>query len=150
MIANFLKDKQLQYDILTRKKRMLKENGMWEEMFDRDQNDLFIECCSVTGENFTEKLFETVLNSSVIPAVNPLRLYLSSLEEWSDGMPDYMWWLTLIVFLIAGFIQAYVWLTLLGPVYLMRGSIAQQEKERENILTKQTEKEYEQNLIYRP
>ena len=67
-----------------------------------------------------------------------------------DGMPDYMWWLTLIVFLIAGFIQAYVWLTLLGPVYLMRGSIAQQEKERENILTKQTEKEYEQNLIYRP
>ena len=90
MIANFLKDKQLQYDILTRKKRMLKENGMWEEMFDRDQNDLFIECCSVTGENFTEKLFETVLNSSVIPAVNPLRLYLSSLEEWSDGMPDYI------------------------------------------------------------
>lgn len=67
-----------------------------------------------------------------------------------DGMPDYMWWLTLIVFLIAGFIQAYVWLTILGPVYLMRGSIAQQEKERENILTKQTEKEYEQNLIYRP
>lgn len=90
MIANFLKDKQLQYDILTRKKRMLKENGMWEEMFDRDQNDLFIECCSVTGENFTEKLFETVLNSSVIPAVNPLRLYLNSLEEWSDGMPDYI------------------------------------------------------------
>lgn len=90
MIANFLKDKQLQYDILTRKKRMLNKNGMWEEMFDRDENDLFIECCSVTGENFTEKLFGTVLNSSVVPAVNPLRLYLNSLEEWTDDMPDYI------------------------------------------------------------
>jgi len=90
MIASFLKGKQLQYDILTRKKRMLKENGNWEEMFDRDQNDLYIECCSTTGENFTEKLFETVLNSSVVPAVNPLCLYLKSLEEWNDGMPDYI------------------------------------------------------------
>ena len=90
MIANFLKGKQLQYDILTRKKRMLMENGMWVEMFDRDENDLFIECCSVTGENFTEKLFGTVLNSSVVPAVNPLRLYLNSLDEWTEGMPDYI------------------------------------------------------------
>ena len=90
MIANFLKGKQLQYDILTRKKRMLNKNGKWEEMFDRDENDLFIECCSVTGENFTEKLFGTVLNSSVVPAVNPLRLYLNSLEKWTDDMPDYI------------------------------------------------------------
>lgn len=90
MIADFLKGKQLQYDILTRKKRILKENGKWEEMFDRDENDLFIECCSVTGENFTEKLFVTVLNSSVVPAVNPLRLYLNSLEEWTDDMPDFI------------------------------------------------------------
>ena len=90
MIASFLKGKQLQYDILTRKKRMLNKNGKWEEMFDRDENDLFIECCSVTGENFTEKLFETVLNSSVVPAVNPLRLYLNSLDEWTEGMPDYI------------------------------------------------------------
>lgn len=90
MIASFLKGKQLQYDMLTRKKRMLNKNGKWEEMFDRDENDLFIECCSVTGENFTEKLFETVLNSSVVPAVNPLRLYLNSLEEWTDDMPDYI------------------------------------------------------------
>ena len=72
----------------------------------------------------------------------------------ANGMPGYMTWLTLIVFLIAGFIQAYVWLTLLGPLYLMRGSICQQEKEREEIKAKLLEEskpqKYEQNLIYRP
>lgn len=71
-----------------------------------------------------------------------------------NGMPDYMFWLTIVVFLIAGFIQAYVWLTILGPVYLMRGSIAQQEKERAELKAKIEEeskpKEYVQNLIYRP
>ena len=71
-----------------------------------------------------------------------------------DGMPSYMTWLTIIVFLIAGFIQAYVWLTILGPVYLMRGSISQQEKERAEMKAKIEEeskpKKYEQNLIYRP
>ncbi|MBP5778263.1 MAG: hypothetical protein J6W56_12050 [Prevotella sp.] len=71
-----------------------------------------------------------------------------------NGMPDYMTWLSIIVFLIAGFIQAYLWLTILCPVYLMRGSIAQQEKERAELKAKALEeskpKEYVQNLIYRP
>jgi hypothetical protein len=69
-----------------------------------------------------------------------------------NGMPQYMTWLSIVVFLIAGFIQAYVWLTLLGPLYLMRGSIATQEQERENFKKKAETKdeEYVQNLIYRP
>lgn len=69
-----------------------------------------------------------------------------------DGMPHYMMWLSIVVFLIASFIQAYVWLTLLGPLYLMRGSIAQQEKEREGFKKKTdtNDQEYVQNLIYRP
>ena len=71
-----------------------------------------------------------------------------------NGMPSYMTWLTIIVFFIAGFIQAYVWLTILGPIYLMRGSIAQQEKERAEMKARIEEeskpKKYEQNLIYRP
>jgi hypothetical protein len=71
-----------------------------------------------------------------------------------NGMPSYMTWLTIIVFLIAGFIQAYMWLTILGPVYLMRGSIAQQEKERAELKAKLLEEskpeKYVQNLIYRP
>ena len=69
-----------------------------------------------------------------------------------DGMPQHMAWLSIVVFLIAGFIQAYIWLTLLGPLYLMRGSIAKQEQEREGFKkkTETNNQEYVQNLIYRP
>ena len=69
-----------------------------------------------------------------------------------NGMPGYMTWLSIVVFLIAGFIQAYVWLTLLGPLYMMRGSIAKQEQERKDFKKKAETKdeEYVQNLIYRP
>ena len=80
-------------------------------------------------------------------------------EEWkiAEGLPirresKHMAWLSIVVFLIAGFIQAYIWLTLLGPLYLMRGSIAKQEQEREGFKkkTETNNQEYVQNLIYRP
>ena len=63
------------------------------------------------------------------------------------GMPEYVLWLTLVVFLIAGFIQAYIWMTVLGPGYMMRGSIAQQEKERKEFYKKNHE---EKAIVYRP
>jgi len=47
------------------------------------------------------------------------------------GMPDYVLWLSIAVFLIAGFMKAYVWLTMLCPLYLARTSLILQEKERE-------------------
>ena len=77
----------------------------------------------------------TTLPMLIVMAANWLN-EVGQLYGDADGMPSYMTWLTLIVFLIAGFIQAYVWLTILGPVYLMRGSI--------NM------KEYEKNTVYRP
>ena len=49
----------------------------------------------------------------------------------SSGMPDYVKWLTLAVFLIAGFLQAYVWLSVIGPLYLIRGAMIQHENERQ-------------------
>jgi len=42
-------------------------------------------------------------------------------------------WLTLVVFLIAGFLQAYVWLSVIGPLYLMRGAMIQHENERQKF-----------------
>ena len=66
-----------------------------------------------------------------------------------SGMPDYVRWLTLAVFLIAGFLQTYVWLSVIGPFYMMRGAMIQNENERQKF--NKTEKEtYETNLIYRP
>ena len=50
-----------------------------------------------------------------------------------SGMPDQVRWLSLGVFAIAGFIQAYVWLTIILPFYLMKGSMGLQDKEKEDF-----------------
>jgi len=52
------------------------------------------------------------------------------------GMPSYVKWLSLVAFLIAGFIQAYVWMTLVCPLYLTRVSIVKQEQERKEFNAK--------------
>ena len=67
-----------------------------------------------------------------------------------SGMPDYVRWMTIIVFLLAGFIQAYVWLTILGPTHLMKGSIAQREKEMKEFNTKNQNNNEEKAIVYRP
>jgi hypothetical protein len=90
IIKNFLKTKPLQYDILTQKTRLLLDDGQWRELKDRDENDLYIECCADTETNLTEKLFHTVLNSSIVPEVNPLRDYVMTLPAWTPDMPDYI------------------------------------------------------------
>ncbi len=53
-----------------------------------------------------------------------------------EGMPGYVLWLSIAVFLIAGFMKAYVWLTILCPLYLTRTSIVLQEKERKEFINK--------------
>ena len=67
-----------------------------------------------------------------------------------SGMPEYVKWLTIAVFLLAGFIQAYVWLTFIGPTYMLRGSIAQREKERKEFYTKKNTTNEEKAIVYRP
>ena len=96
IIATFLKTKQLQYDVLTQKTRQFVtseesgQSGHWHELKERQENDLFVECCQESGVNLTEKLFHTVLNSSVVPEVNPLREYVLSRAPWTPDMPDYI------------------------------------------------------------
>ena len=90
IIASFLKKQDLQYDVLSQKTRQKADDGQWHEMKDRDENDLYMACCSETGTNLTEKLFHTVLNSSVVPEVNPLRDYVISRAAWTPDMPDYI------------------------------------------------------------
>ena len=67
-----------------------------------------------------------------------------------SGMPDYVRWLTLAVFLIAGFLQAYVWQSVIGPIYMIRGAMIQHENERQKFNKIEKETTYETNLIYRP
>jgi hypothetical protein len=90
VIASFLRKQQLQYDVLTQKTRQCQADGQWKELKERDENNLYMACCQESGVNLTEKLFHTVLNSSVVPEVNPLRDYVLSLASWTPDMPDYI------------------------------------------------------------
>lgn len=90
IVADFLAKKELQYDVLTQKTRQKLDNGQWREMKERDENDLYMECCAEAGVNLTERLFHTVLNSSIVPEVNPLRDYVLSRTAWTPEMPDYI------------------------------------------------------------
>lgn len=54
------------------------------------------------------------------------------------GMPDYVCWLSLAVFLLAGFIQAYVWLTILFPFHLLKASLAYKEEEAKKFNNRNT------------
>ena len=49
------------------------------------------------------------------------------------GMPSYIVWLAAVVFLLIGFIQAYVMLSFLFPIYYMYGSIDAHESERKEF-----------------
>ena len=49
------------------------------------------------------------------------------------GMPGYIVWVKLVVYLLAGFIEAYVVLSALFPLYYLYGSIETQEQERKNF-----------------
>ncbi|MBR4898456.1 MAG: hypothetical protein IKZ48_06700 [Prevotella sp.] len=49
------------------------------------------------------------------------------------GMPDYMGWMSFIVFCLAGFVLAYLTLSTLFPLYYLYGSIEKQEEERREL-----------------
>ena len=93
---------------------------------------------------------------SILIMLTSLPMIIMMAANWQDqigvmtgdpsGMPDYVRWLTLAVFLIAGFLQAYVWQSVIGPFYLMRGAMIQNENERQKFNNKET---YETNLIHR-
>ena len=90
VIKSFLASKKLKYDVIKQKTLVCLDNGHWHEMDDRMENDLFIECCAQSGLNITFSQFDKVLNSSVVPEVNPLRDYIQSLPEWTPSQPDYI------------------------------------------------------------
>ena len=49
------------------------------------------------------------------------------------GMPSYVIWLSIGAFLLAGFLQVYIWLTTICPMYLAKTSIVLQEQERKAL-----------------
>lgn len=89
-VRTFVGKQKLQYDLLTQKTLQQKGNGRWVELRERDENDLYMACCAELGMNVSEKTFLTVLNSSTVPEVHPLRNYVRSRPEWTPDQPDYI------------------------------------------------------------
>ena len=97
---------------------------------------------------------------SILIMLTSLPMVIMMAANWQDqigvlmgdpsGMPDHVRWLTLVVFLIAGFLQAYVWQSVIGPLYMMRGSMIKYENERQKFKKTEIKETYETNLIYRP
>lgn len=90
IISNFLKKKELKFDVIKQITLEKTKGKKWEEMDDRMENDLYIECCTESGINLSMHQFHAVLNSSAVPEVNPLREYVCSLPEWTPDMPNYI------------------------------------------------------------
>ena len=81
---------------------------------------------------------------TLVLTVATARSTVGSLQGDPAGMPDYMTWMSAIVFFIAGFIQAYLQLSVLFPCYYLYGTIEAQQEERNNLQLDQHEK----NTVY--
>ena len=101
-----------------------------------------------------------IFTVSILIMFTSLPMIIMMAANWQDqigvltgdpsGMPENVRWLTLVVFVIAGFLQAYVWQSVIGPIYMMRGAIIQHENERQKFNKTEVTETYETNLIYRP
>lgn len=74
----------------------------------------------------------TTLPMGILMMAN-LQSQVGVLNGDPSGMPDSVMWLSIVVFAIAGFIQAYVWITLIPTFYLMKASMSIQDKEKEEF-----------------
>ena len=74
----------------------------------------------------------TALPTVILMAAN-WQSQIGMLNGDPSGMPNHVRWLSLGVFVIAGFIQAYVWLTMVMPFYLMKGTMGIHDKEKEEF-----------------
>ena len=74
----------------------------------------------------------TALPTVILMAAN-WQSQIGMLNGDPSGMPNHVRWMSLGVFVIAGFIQAYVWLTMVMPFYLMKGTMGIQDKEKEEF-----------------
>lgn len=76
----------------------------------------------------------TSLPSTILSLAN-MQATLGSMMGDPYAMPSYIVWLSSIVFLLIGFIQAFVFLSSLFPIYYMYGAIETREKEQKEFNT---------------
>ncbi len=74
----------------------------------------------------------TELPTNILTIAN-IQSQMGALKGDAVGMPDYMTWMNIVAFTLAGFIKAYVLLSAIFPLYYLNGSIDAQENEREEM-----------------
>ncbi len=64
--------------------------GPWSDLTDRDINDMVCQCCAETGAAVTSREVMTVLHSSMLPQVHPLRDYVEQQNDY-DAQKEPNW-----------------------------------------------------------
>ena len=80
----------LRYDVVTDKLQYQDESGQWLELGKRLINTIVCECATLSGKNITDKEVRTVLQSSEVPSVHPLRDYIRSLPSYDEAAGDWI------------------------------------------------------------
>ena len=80
----------LRYDVVTDKLQYQDESGQWLELGKRMINTIVCECSTLSGKNITDKEVRTVLQSSEVPSVHPLRDYIRSLPSYDEAAGDWI------------------------------------------------------------
>lgn len=67
-------------------------DAIWRDITDRDINDMVCACCAETQSSVTSREVLTVLHSSMVPAVHPLREYVLSQTPYDpeSGEPNWI------------------------------------------------------------
>ena len=111
---NYVETGRLRYDLLSQKLQIKDPNptfpskgkeaplpmregtgvGLWTDLDTRWINTLAVDCANETGVSVSDKEIRIVLNSHVVPAINPLRDWLLSLDEYTPGGSSFIDWLS--------------------------------------------------------
>ena len=63
---------------------------MWRNLTDKDINTMVCQCVAESGVNISVTEMWTALKSDLVPAVHPLREWLTGLHPWSSSEPDWI------------------------------------------------------------
>ncbi len=110
--SNYVETGRLRYDLLSQKLQVIAPSnspkggemgvgeersrgvGLWQDLDTRWINTIAVECANETGVNVSDKEIRIVLNSHTVPAINPLRDYLLSLDEYTPCSESFIDWLS--------------------------------------------------------